>query len=64
MLDLLRENEAALRAAPHSYQELLRESTVHLKILHSGSGEEDLITAVAAERAKLRAFSDAANSSV
>ena len=53
LLDLMRENEAAVQDTAGQYQQLLHQSSVHLKILDPEHGEEELIKSVAAEMAKL-----------
>ena len=54
LLDLLRENEAAVQDELKTLQYLLRLATSKLKILDPVSGEEELIKSMAAEVAKLR----------
>ena len=51
LLDLLRENEAALKF--RSAECALQNASCHLKILDPEHGEEELINSVAAELAKL-----------
>ena len=53
LLDLLRENEAAVNTMPHFFQIHLQHAGAHLKILDPEHGEEELINSVAAELAKL-----------
>jgi len=57
LLDLMRENEARVHTLAASCQELLERASQHLTILDPEVGEEELIKAVAAELAKLRALS-------
>jgi len=57
LLDLLRENEAAVQKWAAGCAALLGEARRNLKILHPEVGEEKLIQAVAAEMARLRALS-------
>ena len=51
MLDLMRDNEAAVQSEP--FRHLLINISVDLKILDPAHGEEELIELVAAELAKL-----------
>ena len=53
LLDLLRDNEAAVQDVSGRCQILLSHASVHLKILDPEYGEEELIELVAAELAKL-----------
>ena len=53
LLDLMRDNEAAVQAISNHCQELLRAASRHFKILDPEHGEEELINLVAAELAKL-----------
>ena len=53
MLDLMRDNEAAVQDISSGCQDLLREAVRHLKILDPEHGDAELIMAVAAELAKL-----------
>jgi hypothetical protein len=53
LLDLLRENEATVKTLPILFQNFLQHASAHLKILDPEHGEEELITSVAAEMAKL-----------
>ena len=53
LLDLLRENEAAVQDMQALCQELLQEASVRLKILDPTLGEKELIKSVAAQMAKL-----------
>ena len=53
LLDLIRENEAAVKDFSAQCRALLGYARMHLKILDPGHGEVDLIKSVAAERAKL-----------
>ena len=57
MLDLMRENEEELQVFAAPFQELLELANQHLTILDPEVGEEELIKAVAAELARLRAIS-------
>ena len=59
LLDLMRENQAAVHANLAGSQTLLRDACSHLKILDLELGEQGLIRAVEAERANLRAMLDA-----
>ena len=52
LLDLLRENEAAVKTMPPLLQNVLQSATFHLKILDPEHGDEELIKSVAAEQAK------------
>jgi len=54
MLDLLRENRAAVHERAGFFYSVVREGTKHLMILDPELGEEELIQAVAAEVANLR----------
>ena len=53
LLDLMRDNVAAVQDLSDFCQELLRKASVRLKILDPEHGEEELIKSVAAELAKL-----------
>ena len=53
LLDLMRNNEAAVLAMSDQYRNLLREASLFLKILDPEHGEAELIDLVAAELAKL-----------
>jgi len=53
LLDLLRQNEAAVKTMLIPCQSVLRLATYHLKILDPEHGEEELVKSVAAELAKL-----------
>ena len=53
LLDLMRENEAAVKSVAASCQDVLEHASVNLKILEKVDGEQELIKAVALERAKL-----------
>jgi len=53
LLDLMRENEAAVKDVSSQCRALLGYASVHLKILDPEHGEEELIKSVAAEMAKL-----------
>ena len=57
LLDLIRENEAAVQDSASMCTTVLALASEHLKILDPEVGEEELITAVAAEAARLRALS-------
>ena len=57
LLDLMRENEANVQVWAAACKELLQQALRHLEILDPEVGEEELIKAVAAEVAKLRAHS-------
>ena len=57
LLDLMRENEARVYKAASSCTKVLEQASEHLKILDPEVGEQELIKAVAAEMAKLRALS-------
>ena len=52
----MRENQAAVHAKLPACQMILREACSHLKILDPELGEKELIKAVEAERANLRAM--------
>ena len=52
LLDLLRENEAAVKTMPILFQTVIQHATAHLKILDPEHGEQDLVKSVAAEQAK------------
>jgi len=49
LLDLVRENEAAAPAVLRACQDVLRDASLCLEILHPGRGEKELIKLVAAE---------------
>ena len=57
LLDLMRENEARVQKSASMCAKVLELASEHLKILDPEVGEEELIKAVAAEVAKLRALS-------
>ena len=57
LLDLMRENEAAVQKCAVACQNMLEDASRKLKILDPEVGEEELIKAVAAEVARLRALS-------
>ena len=57
LLDLMRENEANVHNLAALFQDALKSATFDLKVLDPEVGEEELIKAVAAELAKLRALS-------
>ena len=54
LLDLLRENKAAVQDQRYSCQNLLGVASLELKILDPGSGDEELIKSMATEVANLR----------
>jgi hypothetical protein len=54
---MLRENEAEVQVLPAGCAAMLGQARRHLKILDPEVGEEELIQAVAAELARLRALS-------
>ena len=53
LLDLMRDNEAAVQDVSDPCQELLRNAPAELKILDPEHGDEELIELVAAALAKL-----------
>jgi hypothetical protein len=53
LLDLLRENEAAVKTMLRVCQSVLQLAISHLKILDPEHGEEELVKSVATELAKL-----------
>ena len=57
LLDLMRENEPRVQNFAAFCAHQLEQARQHLKILDPEDGEEDLIKAVAAEVARLRAIS-------
>ena len=57
LLDLMRENEAAVQNVAAACAPILELATQHLTILDAEVGGEELIKAVAAEAAKLRTLS-------
>ena len=57
LLDLMRENEAKVQKLAAACQEVLEHASRNLKVLDPEVGEEELIKAVAAEVARLRALS-------
>jgi len=57
LLDLLRENEAAVQNVPANCAAVLQHASEDLTILDPEVGEEELIQAVAAALARLRALS-------
>ena len=57
LLDLMRENEASVQKLAAACKGLLVRASQHLTILHPEVGEEELVQAVAAELARLRALS-------
>ena len=52
LLDLMRENEAAVKTMLSLRQNVLQNASFHLKILDPEHGDEELINSVAAELAK------------
>jgi hypothetical protein len=56
LLDILRETGAAVQDNLSYLQHLLQQASKHLKILDPELGEEELVTSVAAELAKVTAF--------
>jgi len=52
LLDLMRENEAAVQDTACRYH-VLDNASMHLKLLDPEHGEEELIKSVVAEKAKL-----------
>ena len=52
LLDLLRDNEADLHIV-HEFPSILRDATLHLKILDPEHGEEELVESWKDARAKL-----------
>ena len=57
LLDLMRENEARVQNVSAICAQILERASHHLTILDPEVGEEELIQAVAAEVARLRALS-------
>ena len=57
LLNLMRENEEKVHKSAAACQELLEHASLFLTILDPEVGEEELIKAVAAEVARLRALS-------
>ena len=57
LLDLMRENETRLQGMASACAAMLKHASSFLDILDPEVGEEELIQAVAAELAKLRALS-------
>jgi hypothetical protein len=57
LLDLMHENEARVHTFVAVYQEMLERASRNLNILDPEVGEEELIKAVEATLAKLRAHS-------
>jgi len=53
LLDILHENEAAVKSKHCLYQRVLQNASSHIKILDPEHGEEELVNSVAAELAKL-----------
>ena len=60
LLDLMREKEEELKILAGACQELLEHASLSLNILDPEVGEEELIKAVAAALARLRAISRSA----
>ena len=56
LLDLMRENQAAVQANLAGSQNLLGQACVYLKILDTKLGDKALIKSVEAERTNLRAM--------
>ena len=56
VLDLMRENGAAVQASLVHCESLLQHASKQLKILDPELGEEELVKSVAAELAKVRAL--------
>ena len=56
LLDLMRENEARVQKWAAGCQEVLANAILSLNILDPEVGEQELIKAVAAEQARLRAL--------
>jgi hypothetical protein len=54
LLDLLRENQAAVQNVAFECGNVLEQASAGLQILDPGVGEEKLVKAVAVELAKLR----------
>jgi hypothetical protein len=54
LLNLMRENEAAVQSIALGCTELLENASYNLKILDPVVGEEELVKAVAVELAKVR----------
>jgi hypothetical protein len=57
LLNLMRENEASVQKLAAGCQQVLTHASSSLNILDPEIGEEELIQAVAAELARLRALS-------
>ena len=57
LLDLMRENGAAVQKSPAMSAHILERASQQLIILDAEVGEEELIKAMAAEVARLRALS-------
>ena len=57
VLDLMRKNQARVQKRPAQCAAVLKYASTHLAILDPGGGEEELIQAVAAAVARLRALS-------
>ena len=55
LLDLMRENEAAVQKIAFECEELLGNACAHRKVLHPGAGYADLARAARVEMAKLQA---------
>ena len=56
LLDLMRENETSVQQMPAACAQMLQHASQHLTILDPEVGEEELVKAVAAELARLRAL--------
>jgi len=54
LLDLMRENEAAVQETTAACEEVLADASSNLKILDPEVGEKELVQSVAVELAKLR----------
>jgi len=57
LLDLMRDNEAAVQKMAAGCAQILEEASQHLSILDPEVGEEELIKAVAAALARMPALS-------
>ena len=60
LLDLMREKDSDVQTSAASYQQLLKSARQNLRILDPEAGEEELIQAVAAALARLRALARSA----
>jgi regulator of sirC expression with transglutaminase-like and TPR domain len=58
LLDLLRENETAAQNNAHAIYQILQEACKHLEVLDPEAGEEELMSAVASAKAKLRRMAE------